>query len=129
MVTHHYNCPNCYSKGSLRIVQAITLPPDSRSDDILVQMVVCDACNFQGGAIYEESRRGAIDAESWVHTGYRINHLQLSVLKALMDGCNDPTNPRCRCQVHSLLGNKDRYGRWRIPAGFSTSQTFSMTLA
>jgi hypothetical protein len=54
--------PECHA-NSLAITQSIELPPDGRSDEISLQIVACQACGFAGTAVYEESRRGALDSE------------------------------------------------------------------
>ena len=53
-----FACPECLTK-SLKITAKLELPPDSRSDEITVQVVACSRCGFAGVAVYEESRRGA----------------------------------------------------------------------
>ena len=73
-----FTCPECGFPKALKIVLSITLPPDSRSDDIIVQTVQCDLCQFRAAAVYEESRRGGFDSESWEHRGYRIGEKDLA---------------------------------------------------
>ena len=34
-----FNCPKCKSAGSLTVSYSIELPPDSRSDEIALQLV------------------------------------------------------------------------------------------
>ena len=126
MSNKKFICPICSAEGTLRITQSITLPPDDRSDDIIVQVVKCQECGFQGAAVYQESRRGSMDSESWEHIGYHVRDVQLNVLMAVMAGCPDPGSTRCSCQVHTLLGQKKRNGRWRRPAGFDEHRTFPM---
>jgi len=52
-----FQCPECKRDSSLRIVQRIEVPPDSRSDQITLQVVRCGSSQFEGIAVYEESRR------------------------------------------------------------------------
>jgi hypothetical protein len=127
-ITTSFICPECSTEGSLKIIQSLALPPDSRSDDIILQILECQKCNFRGAAIYEESRRGAFDSGDWEHLGYHVHKEQLDALSAVMAGCPDPGNIRCQCQVHDLLGQRKKNGRWRRPAGFVDQRTFPMPL-
>ena len=65
-------CPACDAAGGLKITRRLELPPDSRSDEITLQIVRCRRCNFEGLAIYEESRRGALGDEAVDHRGYMV---------------------------------------------------------
>ena len=121
-----YICPRCLGQGTLEINQSIHLPPDNRSDDVVVQILDCQSCQYRGGAIYQESRRGGLDTESWEHLGYVVNKVQLDALAALIAGCNDQQNPACPCQVHVLLGAADFNGRWCLPSGFDRQRSFTM---
>jgi len=67
-----FRCPDCLSPNGLEVGAAIQLPPDSRSDEFYLQLVRCRQCGFRGAAVYEESRRGALDADDWSHTGYHL---------------------------------------------------------
>ena len=104
-------CPKCSTK-SLRITSRIELRPDSRSDEIALQIVECSRCGFAGIAIYEESRRGALDSESTDHTGYRVSPDDLIALRKTIKRCPRPSNRRCRCPAHRTLSRKDASGRW-----------------
>lgn len=64
-------CGKCNSK-SLTITNSFDLGPDNRSDDRFLQTIKCTRCGFKGIAVYEESRRGSFDSESWSHTGYVV---------------------------------------------------------
>jgi hypothetical protein len=105
-------CPECSSHGSLRISLKIELPPDSRSDEICLQIVKCSDCGFEGIAVYEESRRGRLDEESVQHTGYRATKGDLQSLRKAIRGCPEPGNWRCGCQAHQKLAGTDASGRW-----------------
>ena len=111
----HFDCPDCATAGSLRIVSSITLPPDGRSDDILLQIIRCGNCNFRGAAIYEESRRGNPDSESWEHRGYRLGIQELADLVHLIASCSANNDRGCRCSVHQTLSRTDEFGRWQPP--------------
>jgi hypothetical protein len=121
-----FTCPNCGFPKVLKIELSITLPPDSRSDDIILQIVRCDRCRLRGAAVYEESRRGA--SESWDHRGYIINENTLEWLSSLINSCPNQKNKKCRCPAHRKLAKKDQNGRWIIPEGFSWEKSFPMRL-
>jgi hypothetical protein len=106
-------CPECSSpQRSLKIKAKIELPPDSRSDEITLQIVVCSQCRFAGIAVYEESRRGALDSESFTHIGYRVSARDVTRLRRMIQRCPEPRNWRCKCPVHQELGAQDSSGRW-----------------
>lgn len=67
----NYTCPGCMKKD-LKITHSMELGPDHRSDERSLQTIECSNCGFKGIAVYEESRRGAFDSESWHHDGYRV---------------------------------------------------------
>lgn len=121
-----FTCPACLRAYALRITKSITLPPDSRSDDILLQIVSCKACGFRGVAVYEESRRGGLDSESWDHTGYRPPREEVSRISALIGRCPKKKDWRCSCPGHAELGRKDEYGRWQLPGTFDWLNSFPM---
>lgn len=105
-------CGVCKTNNALKITQTLVLSPDSRSDDIILQVVRCTLCGFKGLAVYEESRRGALDSESWSHTAYRVAEQDLKTIAAAMRACPAPRDPRCQCDTHRQLGIRDRGGRW-----------------
>jgi hypothetical protein len=105
-------CPDCLTPGALEITLSLRLPFDSRSDDIALQIVECSHCKFQGVAVYEESRRGALDSESWDHSGYRVAKDDLTALIETMRQCPRPSNDECQCPAHRALGRTDASGRW-----------------
>ena len=106
-----FRCPEC-SHSSLKIAQRIELPPDSRSDEITLQVVTCSRCGFAGIAVYEESRRGALDSESIDHRAYRTTPAGLKAIRAAIRRCPKPGDSRCRCDSHQRLGSTDSSGRW-----------------
>ncbi len=123
-----FHCPECLSLGSLEITQAIELPPDSRSDEITLQVVRCQACSFCGLAVYEESRRGRLDAEDFLHTGYRVSEAMVDRIGKLISQCPEPGNPRCQCPVHIELGRAHTNGRWAGLHELAGEETFSMRI-
>ena len=73
-------CPKCLDY-SLNIEDKLELPPDSRSDEITLQIIKCKKCSFEGVAVYEESRRGNLDDYSYNHTGYELPTSSLNQIK------------------------------------------------
>ncbi|MCJ7739686.1 MAG: hypothetical protein MUQ10_20635 [Anaerolineae bacterium] len=106
-----FRCPEC-SAQSLAITRSFELPADSRSDEITLQIVKCSSCGFAGIAVYEESRRGALDSESFSHTSYRVIAADLRRLKHMIGRCPRPRDSRCGCAAHQSLGRRDASGRW-----------------
>jgi hypothetical protein len=121
-----FKCPQCSTPGSLAIVHRLELPPDSRSDEITLQIVQCSRCLFGGIAVYEESRRGALDSESFDHRGFRIDVASLSALKKAISQCPKPRNWRCKCATHRKLGRHDASGRWTGLDDVDIGQSFPM---
>jgi hypothetical protein len=115
--------------GALEIIASIQFPPDSRSDDIYLQVVVCGRCGFRGLAVYEESRRGAMDSESWDHTGYRLEPAGLESIVQAIESCPEPNNQACTCSAHRDLGERDAAGRWKGIDGFVISDLFPMEIS
>jgi hypothetical protein len=107
-----FRCPQCHRKDTLEIHDSIQLQADSRSDDILVQLVGCEQCGFQGLAVFEESRRGSWDTESWEHTGFQLAADELERIAAAIRNCPQPRRSDCGCPVHLALGHQDEGGRW-----------------
>jgi len=121
-------CPECSRPKSLRIALKIELPPDSRSDEITLQVVECSQCDFAGIAVYEESRRGALGSESSHHIGYRVSKHDLNALRKTIKACPEPTNWRCGCSAHRVLGKRDASGRWNALDDISQEATFALKL-
>ena len=91
---------------------ALELPADSRSDEITLQILLCRKCAFEGLAVYEESRRGALGKELFEHIGYRVNEAQLASLREAIDQCPEPRNSDCACSTHAALAETNDWGRW-----------------
>ena len=105
-------CPEC-SKITLKILSIIELPADNRSDEIRVQIIECMHCPFTGVAIYEESRRGSLDSDSWEHSGYSMESAYHQNLKNLIRDCPSPEYSGCDCATHQLLRETNQWGRWQ----------------
>ena len=112
-----FQCPECNNK-TLEIIKGIELPPDARSDEITLQVIRCGGCNLEGIAIYEESRRGALDSETIDHYGYTLDGKELKSIISLIKRCPEPSNSRCACDSHQELSRKDAFGRWIRPSSF-----------
>lgn len=95
-----FRCPVCQC-AALAVTHGISLLPDGRSDEILVQLVSCVGCGMAG---YQESRCGALDQEAWEHSGYCIAQADLDESKSLLQ-CPAPLDAGCRCQAHAELQN------------------------
>ena len=104
-------CPAC-GAGELRVIASLELDADSRSDEITVQAAACGSCGLLAAAVYEESRRGSLDSEAWVHHGCLLAAEKAAELLALIRSCPRPAEPRCTCPAHATLGVTDDTGRW-----------------
>jgi len=97
-------CPKC-ERGTLKVTAAIELAPTARADEMAVQMVACPTCSFGGVAVYEESRRGALDDE-WVnHMAYAATEEGLRAARRLIRACPHKRDPRCGCASHRALAD------------------------
>ncbi|MBC8503589.1 MAG: hypothetical protein ISR58_18365 [Anaerolineales bacterium] len=125
-----FTCPQCRSSNTLAIKNSIELPPDSRSDEIALQLVACSKgdCGFRGVAIYEESRRGALDSDHWDHTGYQVSNEDFETLKETLSQCPRATLPDCPCESHLELGAQSNSGRWQPPKGVDWGNAFQMVI-
>ncbi len=72
-----FKCPAC-EEFKLEIKKSLDLGSDERSDEVAIQCVKCENCEFYGVTIYEESRRGARD--SFYHFGYEASKEQFEIL-------------------------------------------------
>lgn len=120
-----FKCPECNNK-TLKIVDSIEMSPDSRSDEITLQFIRCGSCHFEGLAIYEESRRGALNTESIDHYGYKPDVKDLKEIRSLIRRCPEAANPWCTCDSHQKLIERNESGRWVRPGSKSGQNTFTM---
>lgn len=121
-------CPQCSAK-TLTITSRIELESDIRSDEVRLQIVECSTCDFNGVAVYEESRRGALDSDSYDHYGYKLSAASVQSLKHLINACPDTNNTSCSCLTHRTLNRADKNGRWNALDNFEKQGYFSMTSA
>src|SRR5688500_20158651 len=89
-------CPDC-SGRRLRIASSLELPPDRWWDEITLQVVECPDCGFRGAAVYEESRRGALDSEAWNHRGHRLAEVLMRTLIEDVAAVPGPRSSDCPC--------------------------------
>jgi Zn ribbon nucleic-acid-binding protein len=119
-------CPDC-AGSRLRIASSLELPSDRWWDEITLQVVECPECGFRGAAVYEESRRGALDSEASNHCGVRLADALLRTLVEDIAACPEPRNAACRCTAHQKWGRTDAAGQW---IGLPESEDgFPLTLA
>ena len=121
-------CPRCRG-GSLTITARIELPPDSRSDEIAVQTLNCSGCGFAGLGVYEESRRGRLDADSVHHRGYHVDAATLASIARRIRHCPKPKDAGCRCRTHRSLDRVNEDGRWNWLETIPHTETFTLQLA
>ncbi len=118
-------CPDC-QRYALNIVATLELPADSRSDEITLQVVTCAQCAFEGLAVYEESRRGALDDDSFNHCGYRVPQDELRAIQRAIKRCPSKKNSHCGCETHRTLGSKSASGRWNGLKDIELGESFVM---
>ncbi len=104
----NFFCPQCQS-ANLSILYTLELPPDAVEDEINLQALECQKCGFHGAAVYRESRRGALDSDSYFHEGYFITPENYQKMSIAMKACPDPQNARCPCPSHQWLGEQVNY--------------------
>jgi len=107
-----FYCRECNTLRSLKVVRRLEILRDARSDEITLQLVRCTKCGDTGVLVYEESRRGALDNESWSHTGYRVDTREWKIVEREFSRCPEPGNPRCACPIHQKYGSRDAGARW-----------------
>jgi hypothetical protein len=118
-------CAEC-NHNSLKIMFAFELPPTPDDDEIALQLLSCGDCNFQGLAVYRESRHGSLDSESWQHLGYVLSEKSMSRLMRAMLDCPLPVDRDCQCEAHAELKSYD----WSVVAknGVEVVRQFEMRL-
>lgn len=94
-----YKCPECGIRLVLQVQSAIVLPADDRDDEVSLQLVECDHCDYQAVAVYRENRRGA--EEAWSFEGHAVPAELRAELESAVSSCPEPKNPRCGCAGHA----------------------------
>ncbi|HEX8693787.1 MAG TPA: hypothetical protein VF746_15300 [Longimicrobium sp.] len=125
MTSRAFVCPAC-GAAELKIVASLELGADRMSDEITVQAVACSSCGLLAAAVYEESRRGSLDSDCWIHDGWRLPPERVAELLALIRGCPRPSDSGCRCPAHAALGARDETGRWVGLAGWAPGERFPL---
>ena len=123
-----FRCPQCKTPNTLEITISIELPPDRESGEIVLQVVCCSACRFQGLAVYEEGRGGSFEVENWSHIGYWVSPDAVESVVQAIRQCPDPRDPHCQCASHIALGKREKQGLWKGLMEMQTGHTFWMRL-
>lgn len=120
-------CPRC-DAHSLEIIRALELSSDASSDEITVYQIACARHGLHGAAVYLESRRGRLDAESWDHSGFILEDGDYWRLDGLTQACPNSASQCCNGGAHTYFNQLDPAGHWRGLAGFQVSTPFPMVL-
>ena len=120
-------CPRCLG-GSMKITSSIELPPDSRSDEITVQILKCSKCGFSGLGVYEETRRGRLNSESVHHRGYYLDDSTLISIEKMIKRCPKPKKSNCQCKSHLFFYTVNEFGRWTWLEKITYKETFKLLL-
>lgn len=120
-----FKCPAC-RRNTLKIHLTLELPPGA-SDETQVQTLKCEACGFRGIALYEESRRGSLDSESFRHGGYEVRESDMERVVDALLRCPAPGERYCQCETHLTWAKSD----WSSPekSGMTVKRRFRMDLA
>lgn len=106
-----FDCPSC-QRPRIHITMSLELPPDSRSDEITLQVIECAVCGFSGVAVYEESRRGRLQWDNFTHTGYALPLGEIELIKQFLQRCDQRRNRECDCVTHRMFGRQNDEGAW-----------------
>lgn len=85
-----FACEACKAT-TLAIVLAVEVEPDDDSDEASAQILRCDTCGAGALGIYEESRRGRLDRESWRHWGWFVGDDVIASAEAKLRATPRPT--------------------------------------
>ncbi len=108
----------------MEMTRSMELPPDASSDEITIQIFECENCSFSGVSVYEESRRGALDSNSWRRSGYRLSERAMAEIVQLMVLCPQPENRHCACDSHRRLSQTDANGHWHVETNLGEIAAF-----
>jgi hypothetical protein len=123
-----FKCPQCGDPDSLEIVASIQLPKEQCINEVTLQVVECNSCQFGALAVYEEKRHSPMDTRDWKHVGYLVQENELQAVKQAILECPERLNPDCRCPVHARLGLCDVSGEWVGLDGIDMSRPFVMRM-
>lgn len=94
---------SCCKNYTLKVKSSVELYPDKDYDESSIQIVKCSSCQFEGIAIYQESRRGSLDSESISHIAYKVPESKLKYFHFLVDNNH-------AIDVHGLI-TSDKSGK------------------
>lgn len=97
---------------------------DAWSDDICLQLASCQACGQKTVLLYEESRRGSLDSDSWSHLGYLLEESTARELHHWFSLCPAKDDTSCGCCAHRHLSRTDSSGCWDGLEGFVLGSRF-----
>lgn len=92
-------CNGCQA-DALTIGKTLEVMPEDDSDEQSVQVVTCGSCAAEFVAVYEESRRGSLDSESWHHDAWSVPVDKVREVAAAIDACPSPRSRQCKCATH-----------------------------
>ena len=92
-------CNGCKA-AALKITKVLELQPEDDHDEQSLQIVACDHCAATYVAVYEESRRGALDSEASHHVAWRVPAQTARDVELAIDACPTPRDDRCPCETH-----------------------------
>jgi len=104
-------CPTCETPH-LEAGEGLELPADALWDEISFRLAACSTCGFRAAAVYQESRRGSLEDDTWQHAGYSLDPSTYDLLRDMLRACPNPADKRCACPVHHQLGQTDPHGEW-----------------
>ncbi len=124
-----FRCPQCLTLDGLEIETAIELPPARDMEEITLQVIGCQVCEFKGLAVYEETHGSFHGNERFKHIGYWVSHDAVESVRRAIETCPKPHCSDCDCAVHTALGQKELNGEWRGLLEMQRGHTFSMRMA
>ena len=98
-----FACRACHAKA-VTIDRVIELASDG-DDELSLQTAACRACRAEYLAVYRESRRGALDRESWHHDAWAVASSVVRDAELAIAACPAPRDARCTCEAHRAYGN------------------------
>lgn len=118
-------CPDCSGARTVTSSGAIELPPEEFWDDVFLNLVSCNSCEFRGVIVALESRgHGALGDDTNERTARRLGSGSWESLRSLIEACPSSRSRRCRCPAHRELAGPGKYLE-----GYETTGTFEVRLA